>query len=282
MNTELSGITITALIAAYLVSVGSPLTVGQPSEQIPTISYRVKATTGIKMKQSTVKRANENDAERNHRKHQQEVERLTAELEAQNEEIEFKTNARIEDINELDQVKEMDKMDIWGIKKARAERKRIEGALKEATTALDNSQPPHQPEEVTIVFQDDDNSLRSWAKRKTDHQAPPTTKRCKNQRIQCKHRSNQPTTRRLPQVDAKRNGSKSQQRVTYSTIHKNTLHVVTVEVHQRNVKSKAVKCNVTSLICNPSSTKGHYHLLHQMVHHHLLHQIKTHRLLAVK
>ena len=119
------------------------------------------------MEQSTVKRANENDAEQNHRKHQKEVERLTAELEAQNQEIKFKIDARIEDINAMDQVQEMDKMDIWGITAARADRKRIEEALKEATTALDNSQPPPQPEEVTIVFQDDDN-VCSWANSDTD------------------------------------------------------------------------------------------------------------------
>ena len=121
----------------------------------------------MKIKQSTVKRAIENDTEQNHREHQQEVERLTAKLEAQNQEIEFKTDARVEDINKLDQVKEMDKLDVWGIQKARAERKRIEEALQEATTALDNSQPPPHPEEVTVV-QDDENSLCSWANSDTD------------------------------------------------------------------------------------------------------------------
>ena len=65
----------------------------------------------------------------------------------------------------------MDKMDIWGITKARAERKRIEEALQEATTAFDNSQPPPQPEEVTIVFQDDDNSVCSWANSDPDDSA---------------------------------------------------------------------------------------------------------------
>ena len=69
----------------------------------------------MKIKQSTVKRAIKNDTEQNHREHQQEVERLTAKLEAQNQEIEFKINAQIEDINEINQVKEMDKLDIWGI-----------------------------------------------------------------------------------------------------------------------------------------------------------------------
>ena len=125
----------------------------------------------MKIEQSTAKRAIENDAEQNHRKHQKEVERLTTELEAQNQEIKFKIDARIEDINAMDQVKEMDKMDIWGITKARAERKRIEEALQEATTAFDNSQPPPQPEEVTIVFQDDDNSVCSWANSDPDDSA---------------------------------------------------------------------------------------------------------------
>ena len=122
--------------------------------------------------------------------------------------------------------------------------------------------------------------------RRKDHQAPPTTKRCKNQRFQYKHRSNQPTNRRLPQIDAKSNGHKNQRRVTYSTTNKNTLHVVTAEVHQRTVKSNAVKCNVTSLLKSKASTRVHFHLRHQIkahrLHHHLLHQIKAHRLPAVK
>ena len=78
----------------------------------------------MKIEQSTVKRASENDADQNHRQHQREVERLTAVLEAQNQKINHKIDARTEDINAMDQVKKMDKMDVWGITKARAERKR--------------------------------------------------------------------------------------------------------------------------------------------------------------